>query len=62
LGTDVDVVVAAAARKLYRIVLATMPLPARPMDTYTGLLRPGTVTLTTRIEYAGDVAGQAVRP
>jgi hypothetical protein len=32
------------------------------METYTGLLRPGTVTLRTRIEYAGEVAGQAVRP
>ena len=44
------------------MVLATMPFPANPMDTYTGSLRPGTVTLRTRIEYAGDVAGHAVRP
>jgi hypothetical protein len=34
----------------YRIVLATMPFPARPMETYTGFERPGTVTLRTRIE------------
>jgi hypothetical protein len=34
-----------AARNEYRIVLATRPLPAKPMDTYTGLERPGTVTL-----------------
>src|ERR1019366_4619703 len=51
-----------AARSEYKIVLATMPLPASPMDTYTAFERPGTVTLRTRIEYAGDVAGQAVRP
>ena len=50
-----------AARSEYRIVLATMPLPARPMGTYTGF-DPGTVTLRTRIEYIGEVAGQAVRP
>jgi hypothetical protein len=31
------------------------------MDTYTGFERPGIVTLRTRIEYAGEVAGQAVR-
>jgi len=34
----------------YRIVLAIMPFPAKPMDTYTGFERPGTVTLRTRIE------------
>jgi hypothetical protein len=50
------------ARSEYRIVLATMPLPAKPMETYTGLERPGTVTLRRSIEYAGEVAGQAVRP
>jgi hypothetical protein len=32
------------------------------MDTNTGFKRVGTVTLSTSIEYAGDVAGQAVRP
>jgi hypothetical protein len=32
------------------------------MDTNTGFERPGTVTLRTRMEYAGDVAGQAVSP
>jgi hypothetical protein len=53
---------AGEARNEYRMVLAIMPFPASPMDTYTGLLRPGTVTLRTRIEYAGEVAGQAVRP
>ena len=31
-----------------------MPSPASPMDTYTGFERPGTVTLRTRIEYAGE--------
>jgi hypothetical protein len=34
----------------YRIVLATMPFPASPMETYTGFERPGTVTLRTRME------------
>jgi predicted ribonuclease YlaK len=32
------------------------------METYTVFGCPGTLTLRTRIEYAGDVAGQAVRP
>ena len=41
----------------YRIVLATMPFPANPMDTNTGFERPGTVTLRTRIEYAGQGRG-----
>jgi hypothetical protein len=44
------------------MVLAIRPFPANPMDTYTCFERPGTVTLRTRMEYAGDVAGQAVRP
>ena len=44
------------------MVLATMPLLAKPMDTYTGLLRRGTLTLRTRIEYAGEFAGQTVNP
>ena len=47
----------AADRRLCRIVLATTPFPASPMDTYTGLERPGTVTLMTRMEYLGEVAG-----
>jgi hypothetical protein len=56
------VAVAAAVRSEYRIVLATDPFPARPIDTMTGSERPGTFTQRTRIEYAGDVAGHAVRP
>jgi hypothetical protein len=28
----------------YKSVRATMPFPASPMDTYTGLERPGIVT------------------
>jgi hypothetical protein len=48
-----------AARNEYRMVLAVIPFPANPMETRTGLLRPGTVTLRTRMEYAGEVAGQA---
>ena len=32
----------------YRIVLATMPLPANPIDTRTGSSRPGTVTEAKR--------------
>jgi hypothetical protein len=44
------------------MVLATMPLPANPIETNTGFERPGTVSLSTRIEYAGELAGQAVRP
>jgi hypothetical protein len=51
-----------AARNEYKIVLAIMPLPASPMDTYTGFERPGTVTLRTRMEYGGEVAGQAETP
>ena len=39
-----------ATRSEYRMVLATMPFPASPMETYTGFERPGTVTLRTRIE------------
>jgi hypothetical protein len=35
----------------YRIVLATVPLPASPMETMTGFDRPGTTTFSTRIEY-----------
>jgi hypothetical protein len=31
---------AAAVRSLYRIVLATIPFPASPMDTKTGFERP----------------------
>jgi hypothetical protein len=38
-----------AARNEYKIVLATMPFPARPMDTYTGFERPGTVTLRSEM-------------
>ena len=44
------------------MVLATIPFPANPMETKTGLSRPGPFTLRTRMEYAGEVAGQAVRP
>ncbi len=44
------------------MVLATMPFPTNPMETNTGLSRPGTFTLSTRMEYVGEVAGQAVRP
>jgi hypothetical protein len=51
-----------AARNEYRMALATMPLPAKPMEKKTGLSRPGTFTRTTSIEYAGEVAGHAVRP
>ncbi len=40
----------AICRRLYKIDLAVMPLPASPMDTYTGFECPGTATLTTRIE------------
>ena len=50
-----------ARRNEYRMVRATVPFPANPMETKTGLSRPGTFTLTTRIEYAGELAGQAVR-
>jgi hypothetical protein len=39
-----------AARSEYRMVRATTPFPANPMETYTGCLCPGTVTLRTRIE------------
>ena len=39
-----------------------MRFPAYPMETKTGLSRPGSVTLRARMEYAGEVAGQAVRP
>jgi hypothetical protein len=46
----------------YRIVLAVMPLLAKPMEKKTGLSRPGTFTLRTRMEYAGELAGQVVRP
>jgi hypothetical protein len=49
-----------AALSEYRIVRATIPFPARPMETSTGVLRPGTVSLRTRIEYAGEVAKAAV--
>ena len=44
------------------MVLATMPFPASPMETKTALSRTGTLTLRTRMEYAGEVAGHAVRP
>ena len=37
-----------AARREYKMVRATIPFPARPMETITGLDRPGTLTLTTR--------------
>jgi hypothetical protein len=33
-----------------QMVRATTPFPANPMETYTGCLCPGTVTLRTRIE------------
>ena len=39
-----------AALKEYKTVRATMPLPASPIDTCTGLECPGTVTSRTRIE------------
>ena len=45
-----------------KMVLATLPFPAKPMETKTGLSRPGTFTLSTRMEYAGEVAGHAVKP
>ena len=51
-----------AARNEYKIVLAIMPFPASPMDTYTGFERPGTVTLRTRMEYGGEVAGKLRHP
>jgi hypothetical protein len=38
------------AFRLYRIVLAIIPFPANPMDTMTGVERPGTVTRRTRME------------
>jgi len=50
-----------AARIEFKIVLVVMPLPARPMDTMTGLCRPGTVTLTTRTEVLGTAAMQMRR-
>lgn len=37
-----------AARNEYRMLLATMPLPAKPTDTKTGVARPGTATLSNR--------------
>ena len=39
-----------AARSEYKMVLATMPLPANPMEKKSGLSRPGTFTLRTRME------------
>ena len=39
-----------AGRNEYRMVLATLPFPANPMETKTGLSRPGTFTLRTRME------------
>lgn len=36
-----------ATRIEYRIVLAVMPFPARPMEAITGLERSGTFTSTT---------------
>jgi hypothetical protein len=51
-----------AARNEYKTVLATIPFPANPMETKTGIERPGTRTLGISIEYAGEVAGQAVKP
>jgi hypothetical protein len=59
---DESVELVYAVRSEYKMVLATMPFPANPMETKTGLLRPGTFTLRTSMEYAGEVAGQAVRP
>jgi hypothetical protein len=44
------------------MVLATTPFPANPIETYTVFERPGTVTLRTRMEYAGEVAGHALTP
>ena len=44
------------------MTLATMPFPASPMEKKTGLSRPGTFTLRTRMENAGEVAGHDVRP
>ena len=40
-----------AARNEYKIVLATVPFPASPMDTTTGFARRGTTTFSTRIKY-----------
>ena len=37
------------ARSEHRMVLATIPLPANPMDTNTGVARPGTVTRSNRM-------------
>jgi hypothetical protein len=51
-----------AARTEYRMVLAIIPFPTNPMETNTGLSRPGTFTLRTRMESAGEVAGHDVRP
>ncbi len=54
--------VGAAGRTEPKMALATIPFPAKPMEKKTGLSRPGTFTRTTSIEYAGEVAGHAVRP
>jgi hypothetical protein len=51
-----------ARRIEYKMVRATMPFPANPMETKTGFERPGTFIRTTSIEYAGEVAGHAVKP
>ena len=50
-----------AARNEYRIVLAMIPFPANPMDTNTGLARPGTVTRRSRMLYSGVLLGHTLR-
>jgi hypothetical protein len=45
-----DELVHHATRRESRMVRATMPFPAKPMETKIGLLRPGTGTLRTSIE------------
>jgi hypothetical protein len=44
------VVITHAARSESRTVLATNPLPASPMETTTGVARPGTATFRMSIE------------
>ena len=44
------------------MALATVPFLPKPIEKKTGLSRPETFTLTTRIEYAGEVVGHDVRP
>ena len=44
------------------VVLATTPFPANPMETKTGLSRPGTFTLRTRMECGDDLTRTYVPP